>query len=59
MLDVLTSGGDLHSEVARACWPNILGNLTDKEIVEKCKDLYNKIEYIGKEFGKYAKDLKD
>ena len=36
-----------------------ISNLTDKEIVEKCKDLYNKIEYIGKEFGKYAKDLKD
>lgn len=36
-----------------------ISNLTDKEIVEKCKDLYNKIEYIGKEFGKYAEDLKD
>ena len=36
-----------------------ISNLTDKEIVEKCKDLYYKIEYIGKEFGKYAKDLKD
>lgn len=36
-----------------------ISNLTDKEIVEKCKALYNKIEYIGKEFGKYAEDLKD
>lgn len=33
--------------------------LSDKEIIEKCKTLYNKIESIGKDFGDYAKDLKD
>lgn len=49
MLDVLTSGGDLHSEVARACWPDILGNLTDKEIKDQYHDL--RFEAKGVEFG--------
>lgn len=49
MLNVLTSGGDLHSEVARACWPDILGNLTDKEIKEQYHDL--RFEAKGVEFG--------
>lgn len=49
MLDVLTSGGDLHSEVARACWPDILGTLTDKEIKEQYHDL--RFEAKGVEFG--------
>ncbi len=49
MLDVLTSGRDLHSEVARAAWPDILGNLSDKEIKEQYHDL--RFEAKGIEFG--------
>lgn len=49
MLDVLTSGKDLHSEVARACWPEILGNLSDKEIKSQYHDL--RFEAKGVEFG--------
>ena len=32
IIEILESGGDLHSEVARSCWPDILGSYTDKEI---------------------------
>ena len=35
IIEILESGGDLHSEVARSCWPDILGSYTDKEIKEK------------------------
>lgn len=31
-------------------------SLTDREIVEKCKNLYSKIEEFGNYFGQYAKD---
>lgn len=31
-------------------------NLSNEEIVEKCKKLYTLIETLGKEFGEYAKD---
>lgn len=37
MIEILSSGGDLHSEVAKSCWPDLLGGLTDKEIKEKYK----------------------
>lgn len=49
MLDVLTSGRDLHSEVARAAWPDILGNLSDKEIKEQYHEL--RFQAKGIEFG--------
>ena len=39
MIHILSSGGDMHSEVAKACWPNILGNLTDDEVKSKYKHL--------------------
>lgn len=39
MIRILSTGGDLHSEVAKACWPDILGGLTDKEVKEQYKDL--------------------
>ena len=31
-------------------------NLSDREIVEKCKDLYSKVEEFGEYFGSYAKE---
>ena len=34
MIEVLMSGGDLHSEVARSCWTDILGQYADNEIKE-------------------------
>lgn len=49
MLEVLTSGRDLHSEVARAAWPDMLGNLSDKEIKTKYHDL--RFQAKGIEFG--------
>ena len=33
--------------------------LSKDEIIEKCKKLYSKIESLGKDFGDYARDLKD
>ena len=39
MIKILEEGGDLHSEVAKACWPDILGNLSDSEIKKQHKDL--------------------
>ena len=39
MIHILSSGGDMHSEVAKACWPDILGNLTDDEVKTKYKHL--------------------
>lgn len=39
MIHILETGGDLHSEVARASWPDILGSLSDSEIKHQHKDL--------------------
>ena len=36
-----------------------ISNLTDKEIIEKCKSMYDQIESFGKAFGEYARELKD
>lgn len=33
-----------------------ISNLSDKEIIEKCKSLYTTIEEFGNYFGNYAKD---
>jgi len=49
MIEILNTGGDLHSEVARSCWPDILGGLTDKEIKAQHKDLRQNSK--GVEFG--------
>lgn len=49
MIEILNTGGDLHSEVARSCWPNVLGNLTDKEIKDLHKDMRQSAK--GVEFG--------
>lgn len=49
MIEILTSGGDLHSEVAKACWPDLLGNLSDKEVKEKFKSYRQDAK--GVEFG--------
>ena len=37
MIEILSSGGDLHSTVAQACWPELLGNLTVEEIKSQYK----------------------
>lgn len=37
MINILKTGGDLHSEVAKACWPDLLDNLTTEEIKTKYK----------------------
>lgn len=39
MIHILETGGDLHSEVARASWPDILSGLSDSEIKHQYKDL--------------------
>lgn len=39
MIHILETGGDLHSEVARASWPDILRGLSDSEIKHQYKDL--------------------
>lgn len=49
MCEILNTGGDLHSEVAKACWPDILGHLTDKEVAKQHKDLRQQAK--GVEFG--------
>lgn len=38
MIEILSNGGDIHSEVAKSCWPDLLGNLTDEEVKERYKD---------------------
>lgn len=38
MCEILNTGGDLHSTVARTCWPEVLGNLSDEEIKSNYKD---------------------
>lgn len=50
MCEILNSGGDLHSEVAKACWPDILGDLTVEEIKEKYNKTY-RFDAKGVEFG--------
>lgn len=37
MVEILSSGGDLHSEVAKSCWPDLLGNLTVDEVKHQYK----------------------
>lgn len=49
MIEILSSGGDLHSEVAKSCWPDLLGGLTDKEVKEKYKSYRQNAK--GVEFG--------
>lgn len=49
MIEILSNGGDLHSEVAKSCWPSLLGNLTDDEVKEKYKDYRQNAK--GVEFG--------
>lgn len=49
MIEILSNGGDLHSEVAKSCWPSLLGNLTDEEVKEKYKDYRQNAK--GVEFG--------
>lgn len=49
MCNILNTGGDLHSEVAKACWPDLLGKLTDKEVKEKYKSYRSNAK--GVEFG--------
>lgn len=50
MCEILNAGGDLHSEVAKACWPDILGDLTVEEIKEKYNKTY-RFDAKGVEFG--------
>lgn len=38
MIQILSSGGDMHSEVAKACWPDLLKDLSDEEVKSKYKD---------------------
>lgn len=49
MCNILNTGGDLHSEVAKACWPDLLGHLTDSEVKSKYKDYRQDAK--GVEFG--------
>lgn len=49
MIEILSSGGDLHSEVARSCWPDLLGNLTVDEIKHQYKGYRQNAK--GVEFG--------
>lgn len=39
MINILESGGDMHSEVAKMCWPDLLGHLSVEEIKTKYKNL--------------------
>lgn len=49
MIEILSSGGDLHSTVAQACWPELLGNLTVEEIKTQYKSYRQDAK--GVEFG--------
>lgn len=49
MVEILSSGGDLHSEVAKSCWPDLLGNLTVDEIKHQYKSYRQNAK--GVEFG--------
>lgn len=46
MIQILSSGGDLHSEVAKACWPDLLGNLSDSEVKSKYKEYRQKAKAV-------------
>jgi len=37
MIEILTTGGDLHSTVAKMCWPSIIGDTPISEIKHKFK----------------------
>ena len=49
MIEILSTGGDLHSVVAQACWPELLGNLTVEEIKTQYKSYRQDAK--GVEFG--------
>lgn len=49
MIEILNTGGDLHSEVAKSCWPELLGGLTDNEVKEQFKEYRSNAK--GVEFG--------
>lgn len=49
MIEILSTGGDLHSEVAKSCWPELLKGLTDKEVKEQFKSYRQDAK--GVEFG--------
>ena len=49
MCEILNNGGDLHSEVAKACWPDLLKHLSVEEIKTKYKDYRQQAK--GVEFG--------
>ena len=49
MIEILSSGGDLHSTVAQACWPELLGHLSTEEIKSKYKSYRQDAK--GVEFG--------
>ena len=49
MCEILNNGGDIHSEVAKACWPELLGNLTDDEVKTNYKSYRQDAK--GVEFG--------
>ena len=49
MIEILSTGGDLHSTVAQACWPELLGNLTVEEIKSQYKSYRQDAK--GVEFG--------
>lgn len=49
MIEILSTGGDLHSVVAQACWPELLGNLTVEEIKSQYKSYRQDAK--GVEFG--------
>lgn len=37
MIEILTSGGDMHGETAKICWPHLLGELSIHDIKSKYK----------------------
>lgn len=49
MIEILSTGGDLHSEVAKSCWPDLLGSLTVDEVKHQYKDYRQNAK--GVEFG--------
>lgn len=49
MIEILSTGGDLHSTVAKMCWPKIIGDTPIKEIKHKFKAIRQNAK--GAEFG--------
>lgn len=47
--EIINTGGDLHSIVAKLCWPHIIGDTPLNEIKEKFKAVRNNAK--GVEFG--------